>query len=335
MKHFFIIGLPRSRTAWLANFLTNGDALCHHELMRACNSLDELRAKMVEAARYNVVGDADPTLAANLPQLMEKFPEAKFVFVLRPVAEAAASYRAAFPKLECSDDRMRELIDRMLAAAQEMADEDKPPFKRVLMVDYKDLDKPEICNRVHTFCLERPMANQRWELLDGLRVTAIAEKAVSTMAPWARVAIASQTYPMTAAGTAWVALVQEVCGTNTDAYNWLKDLFGLALTWDHLVDRDPLDLLLAEQVFEAMLLQWPFNLFWTKHALILAPVLSNALAAWRDGDRSRHYDVYSDSVLAVAFILGGQARVKEFSPRVRATAARLLADNDGRERKVS
>lgn len=30
-KQFFITGLPRSRTAWLANFLSTGDVICLHE----------------------------------------------------------------------------------------------------------------------------------------------------------------------------------------------------------------------------------------------------------------------------------------------------------------
>src|SRR5580700_9385789 len=44
---FIIMGLPRSRTAWLAAFLTDGDVHCHHELMRMCQTPSEYPAKLL------------------------------------------------------------------------------------------------------------------------------------------------------------------------------------------------------------------------------------------------------------------------------------------------
>ena len=39
--NFMILGLPRSRTAWLANFMTYNDFFCMHEGMRGCKTVDE------------------------------------------------------------------------------------------------------------------------------------------------------------------------------------------------------------------------------------------------------------------------------------------------------
>ena len=93
-------------------------------------------------------------------------------------------------------------------------------------------------------------------------------------------------------------------------------------------DGDLINLAQAELVFEAMLLRWPGNPFWMKHAPALAPVLSNALSAWRDGGRARHYDIYTESALAVAFLLGGKDWAKQFSARVREGARKMLKADD-------
>ena len=48
----------------------------------------------------------------------------------------------------------------------------------------------------------------------------------------------------------------------------------------------------------------------------------------RPRGRQRHYDCYTETAKAVAFVLGGQALVAKFSRRIHETAARLLAEND-------
>lgn len=44
--NFFVVGLPRSRTAWLANFLTYDNRLCFHEGLNGCQSLEKYREKL-------------------------------------------------------------------------------------------------------------------------------------------------------------------------------------------------------------------------------------------------------------------------------------------------
>ena len=45
MSDFLVLGLPRSRTAWLANFLTYDDITCSHEGLNGCHSLEQYKAK--------------------------------------------------------------------------------------------------------------------------------------------------------------------------------------------------------------------------------------------------------------------------------------------------
>jgi len=55
---FMVMGLPRSRTQWLSNFLTNGrECFCYHELLGDVSSLDEYRNKF--ELPYAKVGTAE------------------------------------------------------------------------------------------------------------------------------------------------------------------------------------------------------------------------------------------------------------------------------------
>lgn len=45
MSNFLILGLPRSRTAWLANFMTSQDIFCSHEGLNGCVTLQQYKDK--------------------------------------------------------------------------------------------------------------------------------------------------------------------------------------------------------------------------------------------------------------------------------------------------
>lgn len=76
---FFITGLPRSRTAWLANLFTTDRSFCHHDLSCRVGSLKELLFLL----RKRHVGDSDSGLMAIYPQLIERLPDSPWVLVRR------------------------------------------------------------------------------------------------------------------------------------------------------------------------------------------------------------------------------------------------------------
>jgi len=45
---YFVLGLPRSRTAWLSVFLSQSGTYCHHEGINGCKTIGEYRDKMIE-----------------------------------------------------------------------------------------------------------------------------------------------------------------------------------------------------------------------------------------------------------------------------------------------
>lgn len=58
MSNFLILGLPRSRTAWLANFMTIQDIHCTHEGLNGCHTLAAYRRKFTDNS-----GDSNTGLA--------------------------------------------------------------------------------------------------------------------------------------------------------------------------------------------------------------------------------------------------------------------------------
>lgn len=87
---FFIISLPRSGTAWLANFLTFGDAFCFHEGLFGCDSLDRYE-EVLRGVDQSVVGNADTGAIYVLPALYKRYPGAKYVFIIRDLVDICAS----------------------------------------------------------------------------------------------------------------------------------------------------------------------------------------------------------------------------------------------------
>lgn len=337
MNIFFIVGLPRSRTAWLANLLTNGDAFCFHEAARTVGTLEELAAKFKAGeGEYAFIGDAGPAIAEFMPSALSFFPEAKWVFIKRDVDEAYESYQRAFPKLAEPGGKFSALNDTLAAAYRTLSQEPD----RAIEVAYEDLEQEGECDRIHNFCLGRMMNADRWKLLTGLRVTAIAEKARASLAPWARRELTVKSQRRSAVDKDWEHLLRDICGSATgqwhkDAFEWLNDLMAIALTWDHVVDGDSINVLVAERAFEAMLLKWPLNAFWKQYSVMLAPVLSNAVAGWRSGSRPRHFDCYSEPALAVAYIIGGADHVRRFSERVHELVTKGMKENDARDGRVN
>lgn len=332
MNIFFVIGLPRTRSAWLANFLSAAGSLCRHELWARCNSLSEYKLKLHKSEPgTHSVGDADPSLSHQAAWLNSEFPEARFLFVVRSERDVVASYAKAFAglalTLEGAGDISRKIINFYNSVEN----------CRKMLVTFDDLDNPEICREIFRFCVGKEMDYERWELLDGLRVTAIAEKAYATMAPWAKVAASTVSNPMRESNKAFYEVVAQMCGgsaTGQQAREWLAQLWALALLWDHLVDNDPVNIAQAELALEAVVTKWPVNAFFLKHGPILAPVLANALAAWRSGGRARHYDVYTEPALAVAFALGGLDWQKQWAGRVHEAAARMRADDNAADNQT-
>lgn len=87
---FLIVGYPRSRTAWLANFLTYGNVACAHETLSECARPRNLPGH-IRALGHAYCGSAETAAPLFIREIVEAMPEAKIVFVKRPAHEVSAS----------------------------------------------------------------------------------------------------------------------------------------------------------------------------------------------------------------------------------------------------
>jgi hypothetical protein len=68
MTPFFITGLPRSRTAWLANFFTTDHSFCYHDISRVGSVW-----AILESTSSDFVGDSDSGLLTLVDSLLIRF----------------------------------------------------------------------------------------------------------------------------------------------------------------------------------------------------------------------------------------------------------------------
>lgn len=90
MTPFFITGFPRSRTAWTATYLTQGNIHCFHDGLVECDEVKGLRS-LFESAGKPFVGNSDPANALFHPFLMEAFPDANWFVIWREPKEVLKS----------------------------------------------------------------------------------------------------------------------------------------------------------------------------------------------------------------------------------------------------
>ena len=93
-NYFFITGLPRSRSAWLANWMTDKHSYCFHELAKYGKDCYELNMVMKKRGEVTV-GTADSSFPYYYKQFMQYIP-GKIVVVERDPADVIESYEEDF-----------------------------------------------------------------------------------------------------------------------------------------------------------------------------------------------------------------------------------------------
>ena len=168
MPKFFITGLPRSRTAWCANFLTSGDSFCWHDGLANCRSLDEFEKRM-EAA--TLCGDSDSGLVFFYDELRERYRDAQWAIVRRPAEEVVRSLLAmepyeGIPAITEADARA--LVENASERLEKIALD-----PRVLSLSASDLSTREGARALWWHCLRdrSPWNDARWQQLRDMNVT--------------------------------------------------------------------------------------------------------------------------------------------------------------------
>jgi len=149
---FVVFALPRSRTAWLAQFLSFGPWMCGHEQLRHCRSLDDVRSWLGQP----YAGTCE-TIAAPFWRLLPHLaPHASAVVVRRPVADVVASLMRFGLFDEATLTAAMTRLDAKLCQIEAR-------LPGVLSVAFADLGDEATCGRIFQHCLGEPMPHAWWE----------------------------------------------------------------------------------------------------------------------------------------------------------------------------
>ena len=160
-NNFFITGLPRSRTAWLANFLTYRESFCYHEAIRDVNSLDDLK-KLLSNPKYKYMGSSDSSLPLFAEKVMNMFPDSKLVVVERDIVKVKKSLN----KLFSEHDEIHNMLKMNMNALGKL----KSKYSH-LLIQYESLDDVNVCKELWEYCLPDIEFNyERWRMLDLFKI---------------------------------------------------------------------------------------------------------------------------------------------------------------------
>ena len=155
---FLVLGLPRSRTAWLSRFLTYGDHICGHEELRHCRSIDDVRSWLSQPN----MGSAETAAAPFWRMLTRLAPGVRIVVVRRPVADVVESLAAFGFDRAVMGPMMRRLNSKL--------DQIEKRVPGVLSVNFDDLNDEATCRAVFEHCLPYPFDKAHWQKLAGENV---------------------------------------------------------------------------------------------------------------------------------------------------------------------
>jgi len=146
VSNFFVIGLPRSRTAWLANFLTYEDSFCFHEGINGCSTIEEYRDKL-----GNYKGDSNTGLM--LFNFRKYFPKTKVVVIDSTIEES----------VKFAMDVYDEDIEESMTKAKKRLDSIDG-----LHINIKDINKN--LRKIWEYVSEKPFNKDRADMLVKLNI---------------------------------------------------------------------------------------------------------------------------------------------------------------------
>lgn len=168
MSRFFVVCLPRSRSAWLANLLSHESVMCLHEPLMTCRSMADFEAKLATTGTP-IAGASDTGAMFWVERLIEDYPDARFVVLARDprgYVEQAQRMGATANEAMAVMDQFSGAIDALQRLGQ-----------RTLTVASNQLDDYATCDRVWRHIgMPIPLNRVRFDMLKDLRVEVMMDR---------------------------------------------------------------------------------------------------------------------------------------------------------------
>jgi hypothetical protein len=174
-ERYFITGLPRSRTAWLANFFTYGLSWCWHEGIK-------FKENHMEIDGYQYIGDSDSSHVMQ-HELQWKYPKAKVVIVKRNEDDVRASLREMFKHMakETVDKSLDANIGALEVFRQRCLEISQPLYE----IPFEDLDSEKEMERMWNFLLPTiKFPLDRYKALNILTIEPHFDKYMAVVEGW-------------------------------------------------------------------------------------------------------------------------------------------------------
>ena len=163
MTPYFIASLPRSRTAWLANFLTYGPSFCFHEPMNQV-SLAQY-PWLLGSVGTEFAGSSDSVNTLVMEQLIDMFPDAKIVVIKRDIGRVKESLKnMGLPFTGTWLEKMDTALNRVI------------DVYRPLVIPYADFDAAKIW----TYLFPKvPLNGRRLEQLETMWINVPSQTSIT------------------------------------------------------------------------------------------------------------------------------------------------------------
>ena len=176
---FFITGLPRSRTAWLANLFTYGNSFCWHDACKGGLNADSV-VEALSSVNTPYVGDSDSGLLLLYNAILARFPDSRWLLVRRHHVDAYKSFVKHFKERGYGGisvkDVQESVFEGLATNLQELST--ALPAMQKLEVDFEDLESGLVLHRAWEFLTPGNSWNKaRFDLLHGLEINVYPEKA--------------------------------------------------------------------------------------------------------------------------------------------------------------
>lgn len=163
--NFIIYALPRSRTAWIATFLTYGGWECFHEQAIYLRSIEDIKDLF---SCWNI-GTVETAAAQAWRIIHHHVPNLRVAVVRRPVDEVVNSVLNVDLEGAAHYDEIRlrkvmEYGDRMLKQISSMPG--------VLTLNYEDISREDACAALFEHCLPYEFDKPWWEWMKERNVQA-------------------------------------------------------------------------------------------------------------------------------------------------------------------
>ncbi len=154
MTPFVVLALPRSRTRWLAEYLSHDPWLCGHDELMHCQTLDDVATWFTQPH----IGSVETAASPFWRLLTAMQSSARIVTVRRPVPAVLAS----LVRHGIGGDT----VAAMIRACDRKLDQIERRVPGVLSVRFEDLAREDVCAEVFEHCLQQPHDPAWWRVWD-------------------------------------------------------------------------------------------------------------------------------------------------------------------------